>query len=95
MPNTHARQPRHTVTAELLIEATRLVVRDQSASVSRIQRRCYVGFATASRLLERMEQLGIVGPPVERSFCRDVLVRPDEVEIVVERIRSEHAPEQP
>ena len=44
-------------------QAVRLVCETRNASVSMIQRRLQIGFNRASRLVERMEREGIVGPP--------------------------------
>lgn len=60
---------------ELLEEAQALVVRSQKASASFLQRRLRVGYARAARLLDLLEERGVIGPG-EGAKPRDVLVRP-------------------
>ena len=57
-------------------EAARLVVAERMGSASFLQRRMRVGFSRASRLVDLMEQDGIVGP-AQGSKPREVLVPPD------------------
>ena len=57
-------------------EAARLVVSERMGSASFLQRRMRVGFSRASRLVDLMEQDGILGP-AQGSKPRDVLVPPD------------------
>ncbi len=58
---------------ELYPEAVEMVIDMQSASVSMIQRRFRVGYTRAARLIDAMEDNGIVGP-YEGSKPRNVLV---------------------
>ena len=55
-------------------EAARLVVEDQLASASLIQRKMTVNFAMGGRYIDLLEHLGIVGPSTG-SKTREVLVR--------------------
>jgi S-DNA-T family DNA segregation ATPase FtsK/SpoIIIE len=57
-------------------EATRLVVAERQASASFLQRRMRIGFSRASRLIDMMEQDGLLGPP-QGSKPREVLVEAD------------------
>ncbi|MBC8345104.1 MAG: DNA translocase FtsK [Candidatus Marinimicrobia bacterium] len=58
---------------DLFDEAVRLVVMHQQGSISLIQRRLKVGYSRAARLIDEMEQAGIVGA-FTGSKAREVLV---------------------
>jgi DNA segregation ATPase FtsK/SpoIIIE, S-DNA-T family len=62
----------------LFDEAMRLVVLHQQASTSMLQRRLKVGYSRAARLLDLLEEHGIVGPP-EGAKGREVLVTEHEL----------------
>jgi|CXWL01.1.fsa_nt_gi S-DNA-T family DNA segregation ATPase FtsK/SpoIIIE len=61
---------------DLYDEASRLVVSERMGSASFLQRRLRVGFSRAARLIDLMEQDGLLGPP-QGSKPREVLVPPD------------------
>ncbi len=63
-------------TDELYDEAVRIVVEMGKASTSTLQRRLRIGYGRAARLLDIMQNDGIVGPP-DGSKPREVLKRPD------------------
>ncbi|MBQ9636141.1 MAG: DNA translocase FtsK [Acidaminococcaceae bacterium] len=64
---------------ELLEEAIRLVLELGQASSSMLQRRFRIGYNRAARLVDTMEELGIVGPATG-SKPRELLMSRDEVE---------------
>jgi S-DNA-T family DNA segregation ATPase FtsK/SpoIIIE len=60
----------------LLRQAVDIVRRSDKASASLLQRRLRVGYARAARILDQMEDRGIVGP-ADGSRFREVLITPD------------------
>jgi S-DNA-T family DNA segregation ATPase FtsK/SpoIIIE len=63
----------------LLADAARLVVRAGYASVSLLQRKMRIGYVRAARLVDQLEERGIVGP-AQGSTPREVLVGVEDVE---------------
>jgi len=56
-------------------EAVKLVTESRNASISSVQRRLRIGYNRAARLVEQMEDVGIVGP-LESNGKREVLAPP-------------------
>jgi DNA segregation ATPase FtsK/SpoIIIE-like protein len=71
---------------ELFEEAARIIVSIGQGSTSLLQRRMKIGYARAGRLMDELERAGFVGPP-DGSKAREVLVKPDELDELLCRIR--------
>ena len=54
-------------------DALELVRKRKRASISMLQRRLRIGYTRAARLIEQMEEDGIIGPATEGSKPREVL----------------------
>lgn len=57
----------------LMNEAIDLARRQGRASISMLQRRLRIGYSRAARIIESMEEKGIVGPPEPGSGAREIL----------------------
>jgi S-DNA-T family DNA segregation ATPase FtsK/SpoIIIE len=66
-------EPIDSTTDPLLPEAIDLVRREGRASVSMLQRRMRIGYTRAARIVDMMEDKGIVGPPEGTSQLRQIL----------------------
>jgi len=63
---------------KLLQQAIALVKRQRGASSSLLQRKMRIGYPKAARLIDQMEEMGIIGPPEAAGRLREVLVGPDD-----------------
>jgi DNA segregation ATPase FtsK/SpoIIIE, S-DNA-T family len=62
-----------------LVEKAILIVREsQRASASLLQRRLHIGYPRAARLIDELEELGVVGPSQGGGREREVLIGPDD-----------------
>jgi DNA segregation ATPase FtsK/SpoIIIE, S-DNA-T family len=66
-------------TDDVLVEqAITILKKDQRASASMLQRKLRIGYPRAARLLDQLEEMGVVGPSMGGGRDRDVLLEPDE-----------------
>jgi len=63
---------------DLLLKAIRTVQESQSASASMLQRRLRIGYPRAARLIDELEDLGIVGPAQSGGREREVFISSDD-----------------
>ena len=68
---------------ELLDKAVELVLSSETASTSYIQRRLRIGYSRAARIIDMMEELGIIGPSVAGNKPREILMTMDEAREVL------------
>lgn len=71
-----------------LKDAVRLVTRTKKASAAYLQGKLNVSFPVATRLLVRMEELGVVGPMQLGGKAREVLWDEDEAEDFVSSLKN-------
>ncbi len=77
-------EPDENEDESLIEQAVSIVRQSQRASASLLQRRLRIGYPRAARLLDQLEEMGVVGPSLGGGKERDVLLGPldeDEEEI--------------
>ena len=62
----------------LVEQAITVLKKEQRASASMLQRRLRIGYPRAARLLDKLEEMGAVGPSLGGGRDREVLLEPDE-----------------
>jgi S-DNA-T family DNA segregation ATPase FtsK/SpoIIIE len=66
---------------DLLEEAIELLRQQERASTSLLQRRLRIGYPRAARLMDQLEEEGIVGPPESGGRWREVLILEEDEEM--------------
>jgi S-DNA-T family DNA segregation ATPase FtsK/SpoIIIE len=66
----------------LIEKAIRVLQRERRASASMLQRRLNIGYPRAARLLDQLEEMGVVGPGMGGGREREVLLEPDDEQAV-------------
>lgn len=69
-------EPEENEDEDLIDKATSIVRQSQRASASLLQRRLRIGYPRAARLLDQLEEQGVVGPSLGGGKERDVLLGP-------------------
>jgi S-DNA-T family DNA segregation ATPase FtsK/SpoIIIE len=77
LENSEEKSAENLENDELLPEAARLLIESGQASISMLQRRLRIGYTRAARLIDIMEERGIVGS-FEGSKPRAVLINWDD-----------------
>jgi S-DNA-T family DNA segregation ATPase FtsK/SpoIIIE len=85
IPETDVRAPWESLLSEsseegnddvLVEQAITLLQKEQRASASMLQRRLRIGYPRAARLLDQLEEMGLVGPSMGGGRDREVLIEP-------------------
>ncbi|MGW7283956.1 DNA translocase FtsK [Streptomyces sp. NPDC054847] len=77
---------------ELLPDAIELIVSTRFGSASMLQRKLRISWDLTTAVMDGLEQLRVVGP-ADGSKAREVLVTPDQLEDVLQRLRNPKAGE--
>jgi S-DNA-T family DNA segregation ATPase FtsK/SpoIIIE len=77
---------------ELFEQAARIVFRHREASVSMLQRRLDIGWARAGRIIDQLEQIGIVGPYVGSKSRKVIIQSEEELEKTLALLRGNPQP---
>jgi hypothetical protein len=71
----------------IILQAAELVVTTQFGSASMLQRKLRLGFAKAARVLDVLQDRGVIGH-ADGSKARTVLVAPDDLDDLLQRLRN-------
>ncbi len=63
---------------EIIERAIEVVKQTGEASASMLQRRLRIGYPRAARLMDELEELGVIGAPESGGRTREVLIHPDD-----------------
>ena len=74
------------------MEAARIVVRHREASVSMLQRRLDVGWARAGRIIDQLEEAGVVGPYVGSKSRKVTVANETELDRLLAGQKTEEPP---
>lgn len=76
------------IDTDLLVQAAELIISTQFGSAQMLARKLRVGWKDVQRLMELLEKAEIVGEDAG-AVARDVLVKPDDLEAALKRLRGE------
>ncbi len=81
-------------TDPMLIDVLKSIIQDGEASASLIQRRLGLGYPRAARIMDLLEELGVVGEETPGGRSRKIIILPgqDPLEFVLEQYRKRAAP---
>ena len=71
----------------LFFDALSYIVNEEQASISFLQRKLRIGYSRAARIVDQMEEVGILGPH-EGSKPRSLLMSKEEIEKILEEINE-------
>ncbi|MCB9007468.1 MAG: DNA translocase FtsK 4TM domain-containing protein [Ardenticatenaceae bacterium] len=84
-------EPQVEIDDDLMPEAIEMVRKLNKASTSLLQRRFRIGYTRAARLIDAMEEMGIIGPPTGTSKAREVLPVAGEDSVVNEEDKESNS----
>jgi S-DNA-T family DNA segregation ATPase FtsK/SpoIIIE len=62
---------------ELMLKSLEIVLMERKASTSYLQRRLKIGYNRAAEIIDKLEERGIVSPPLAGGSKRDILIFDD------------------